>query len=60
MDTECWKLLVKKVFSLKELITIIQTLQLIKFVNCFEKKKRKLVTCSGKIRNALAFCLSFS
>ena len=24
------------------------------------KKKRQLVTCSGKIRNTLAFCLSFS
>ena len=30
----------------------------IKFINCFEKK-RQLVTCSGKIRNTLAICLSF-
>jgi len=37
MDTESWKLSLKKVFSLKELKIVIHKLLLIKFVNCFGK-----------------------
>ena len=62
-DTEYWKLLVKKVFSLKELVIIIQKLYLIKFVNGLKKRKdsnNKAFTCSCKIRNTVTFCHTYN